>query len=132
MNDKPKKFTTKQRLALELLTSGEGLTYRQIAEQVKVNPKTLWEWRCSPEFVTFQEELKRLNDARWMAAVDAAHQAAIELCKEKNQKMVEFVLKNEGYNPTQKVEADINQDVIISVGWDDEEEEAAQDGNNEN
>lgn len=128
MNDKPKKFTPKQKLALELLTSGEGLTYKQVAEEVGVNPKTLWEWRCSPEHVMFQDELQRLNDARWMAAIDAAHQATIELCKEKNQKMVEFVMKNYGYNPTQKVEADINQDIIISVGF-DEEEEAAQDGN---
>ncbi len=29
--------------------------------------------------------------------------------------MVEFVLKNEGYNPTQKVEADINTDINITI-----------------
>lgn len=121
MSDKPKKLTNKQRLALELLTSGKGLTYKQIAEEVDVNPKTLWEWRNRPEYVTFQDELQRLNDARWMAAIDAAHTAAVELCKEKNQKMVEFVLKNAGYNPTQKVEADVNQDIIISIGYEEEE-----------
>ena len=123
MNDKRKKLTEKQRMALELLTCGKGLTYRQIAEQVNINPKTLWDWRNEPEFTHFQEELKRLNDARWMAAIDAAHTAAIELCQEKNQKMVEFVLKNAGYNPTNKVEADINQDIIISIGYDETEEQ---------
>lgn len=119
---KKKNFTPKQKIALELLTCGEGLTFKQIAEQVGVNPKTLWEWRCSPDFVAFQEELKRINDARWASAIDAAHEAAIELCKEKNQKMVEFVLKNAGYNPTQKVEADVNHDIIISIGYEEEDE----------
>ena len=109
----------KQKLALELLTSGEGLTYKEIAETVGVNPKTLWAWRNEPEYVMFQDELKRLNDIRWQAAEDAARQAAIELCKEKNQKMVEFVLKNAGYNPTSKVEADLTTDIIINITGED-------------
>lgn len=122
MNDRKKKLTSKQRLALEMLTSGKGYTYKQIAEEVQVNPKTLWEWRNSPEYVMFQEELSRLNEIRWQAAEDAAREAAIQLCKDGNQKMVEFVLKNAGYNPTNKVEADINQDIVISIGFDEEEQ----------
>jgi hypothetical protein len=112
---KEKTLTKKQRLALELLTSGEGLTLKQIAEQVNINPKTLWSWRNEPEFVMFQEELKRINDERWKAAVDAARAGCIKLCKDGNQKMIEFVLKNEGYNPTQKVEADIASDFNIVI-----------------
>ena len=118
-----RKITTKQRMALEMLTCGEGYTYKEIAEQVGINPKTLWEWRNCPEYVMFQEELKRLNDIRWQAAEDAAREAAIKLCKDGNQKMVEFVLKNAGYNPTNKVEADINQDIVISIGYEEAENE---------
>lgn len=113
--EKVKKLTNKQKLALELLTCGKGLTYKAIAEAVGVNPKTLWDWRNEPEFTHFQAELKRLNDERWLATVDAARQAAFKLCEEGNQKMVEFVLKNEGYNPTQKVEAEINTDIVINI-----------------
>ena len=29
--------------------------------------------------------------------------------------MVEFVLKNDGLNPSQKVEADINTDIVINI-----------------
>lgn len=123
---KKKKLTDKQRMALELLTSGKGLTYKEIAEQVGIDVKQLWRWRNEPAFSHFQEELQRLNDARWMAAIDAAHQSAIQLCKDGNQKMVEFVLKNAGYNPTQKVEADVNQDIVISIGFDEEEKHEQQ------
>lgn len=110
-----KNLNTKQRRAIELLTSGEGLTLKQVAEEVNVNPKTLWDWRNLPEYTLFQEELKRINDERWKAAVDAAREGAIKLCKDGNQKMIEFVLKNEGYNPTQKVEAEISTDINITI-----------------
>lgn len=105
----------KQRLALELLTSGKGMSYKEIAEEVGVNIKTLYSWRCEPQFALFQEELKRLNDERWLATVDAARKAAHDLVVNGNQKMVEFILKNEGYNPTQRVEAELKTDIVINI-----------------
>lgn len=108
-------LNTKQRKAIELLTSGQGLNLKEVAEQAGVSPKTLWNWRNGNDFTEFQEELKRINDERWKAAVDAARAGAIKLCKDGNQKMIEFVLKNEGYNPTQKVEADISTDINIVI-----------------
>lgn len=108
-------LNNKQRKAIELLTSGQGLTLKQVAEGAGVSPKTLWNWRNGNEFTEFQEELAKINNERWQAAVDAARQGAIDLCKSGNQKMIEFVLKNEGYNPTQKVEADISTDINITI-----------------
>lgn len=110
-------LNTKQRKAIELLTSGQGLNLKEVAEQAGVSAKTLWNWRNGNDFTEFQEELKRINDERWKAAEDAARQAAINLCKEGNQKMVEFVLKNAGYNPTAKVdlEAEISTNIIINI-----------------
>jgi transcriptional regulator with XRE-family HTH domain len=108
-------LNTKQRKAIELLTSGEGYTLKQVAELANVSPKTLWNWRNGNDFTEFQEELAKINRERWEAAVDAARAGAIKLCKDGNQKMIEFVLKNEGYNPTQKVEADITTDINISI-----------------
>lgn len=115
MATKRQTLTQKQKLALELLTCGKGLKYKEICEQVNISPKTLWEWRTSKDFVIFQEELEKINAQRWQAAVDAAREGAIKLCEDGNQKMIEFVLKNEGYNPSQKVEAEINSDINITI-----------------
>lgn len=115
MATKQKTLTAKQKLALELLTCGEGLSYKEIAERVGVDQRSLYRWRTESDYVHFQEALKRLNDERWLATVDAARAAALRLVEKDNQKMVEFVLKNEGYNPAQKVEADLNTDINITI-----------------
>lgn len=111
-----KQLTDKQMVALDLLTCGKGYSYKFICEVVGIDGKTLWNWRNSPDFSHFQAELKRINDERWLATVDAARQAAHRLVEKDNQKMVEFILKNEGYNPTQKVEAEVSTDIVINIG----------------
>ena len=112
---KNKKLTDKQQLALELLTCGKGMKYKDICEAVGIDQRTLYRWRHESDFVHFQQALQQLNDERWLATVDAAREGAWKLCNEGNQKMIEFVLKNEGYNPSQKVEADITTDIVINI-----------------
>lgn len=119
---KNKKLTEKQLMAVELMTSGLGMKYKDIAEAVGVNVRTLWDWRNNPEFTHFQEEIKRRNDARWAAVVDAARESALRLVQADNSHFVEFVLKNEGYNPSQKVEAELTTDVVVNIYGDDDEE----------
>ena len=116
MAKEKERLSPKQRKALELLTCGSGLTYGEIAEQVGINRKTLWDWRNEPQYTLFQQELQRLNDERWLATVDLAREGAKKLCADGNQRMIEFVLKNEGYNPAQKVDAELHNDVIITIG----------------
>lgn len=113
---KQKRLNDKQQMALELLTCGKGMKYKDIADAVGIDQRTLYRWRTESEFVHFQEALQKLNDERWLATVDAAREGALKLCGEGNQRMIEFVLKNEGYNPSQKVEADVNTDIVINIG----------------
>lgn len=110
-----KQLTDKQLHALELLTCGKGLAFKEIAEQVGVDVRTLWRWRHESDFVHFQEAFQKINDERWAATVDAARRAALKLCDEGNASMVQFVLKNEGYNPTQKIEADVATTITIDI-----------------
>lgn len=122
MAQKEKKLTEKQRMAIELMTSGLGMRFKDIAAAVGVNEKTLWRWRSEPEFAHFQGELQKINDERWACLADAARASAMRLLLADNQKMTEFVLKNEGYNPTQKVEAEVRTDIIINLDDEDEQE----------
>ena len=110
-----KTLNKKQKLAIELLTSGKGMSYKEIAAEVGIDVKQLWRWRNEPEFSLFQDELQRVNDARWEATVDAAREAAVKLCKEGKSEFVKFVLQNVGYSPTQKIEAEVNTDIVINI-----------------
>ena len=110
-----KELTDKQKRAIELLTCGTGMKYKDICAELGIDGKTLYRWRNEPEFAHFQAELTRVNDERWLAIVDAARESALALVKDGNAKMVEFVLKNEGYNPTTKVEADVSTDIVINI-----------------
>lgn len=110
-------LTAKQRKAIELLVNSD-MTYNQIAEEVGVNRKTLYDWRHEPQFTAFQAEYQRLKDEQWMATVEIARRSAMKLCENGNQRMVEFILKNDGLNPTQKVEAEINTDIVINLEQD--------------
>lgn len=112
---KQKRLTDKQKLAIELLTCGKGMKYKDIAEAVDIDVKQLWRWRNDPDFSHFQEELNKINEQRWLATVDIAREAAARLCEEGKTEMVKFVLQNAGYNPTQKIEADVTNDIVINI-----------------
>ena len=115
MEQKKKKgLTPKQKQAVQLLIYS-NLNYTQICEELQINMKTLWRWRNEPEFAHFQQEYERVRDEQWLATVEAARKSALKLCNDGNQKMVEFVLKNDGLNPTQKVEAEITTDIVINI-----------------
>ena len=121
MSNKNKRLTEKQMMALELMTSGLGLTYKEIAEAVGVDVRSLYRWRNEPEFVHFQDALKRINEERFAMLADAARASAMRLIKADNQKMTEFILRNDGYNPSQKVEAEVSTDVVVNIYGDDQE-----------
>lgn len=116
-----KRLNEKQKMALELMTSGLGLRYKEIAEACGIGVRTLWSWRNDPDYKIFQDELDRINDERWEAITDAARASAMRLVQADNSHFVEYILKNAGYNPTQKVEADISDSVVINVYGDDED-----------
>ena len=120
-------LTAKQRQAVDLLINS-NLNYSQICEEVGINMKTLWRWRHEPDFAHFQAEYQKLKDEQWLATIEAARRSALKLCAEGNQRMVEFVLKNDGLNPTQKVDADVNVEaqVVFVDDLDEEDEDQAE------
>lgn len=115
-------ISKKQRQAIEMMTGSQNYSFVEIAAEVGITVTQLWKWRTQPQFADFQDELKKINDLKWETTVNAAREAALELCKKQNQKMVEFVLKNEGYNPTQHIDADVNTEINIVIGDENDED----------
>lgn len=115
-------ISKKQHQALEMMTGSQNYSFVEIAKTVGISITQLWNWRTQPQFADFQNELKKLNELKWETTVNAAREAALELCKKQNQKMVEFVLKNEGYNPTQHIDADVNTEINIVIGDENNED----------
>lgn len=117
---KRKTLSPKQRAALELMVSGKGYTDTKIAELVGVNRRSIYEWKTYESHKLFQDELKRLEDERFSALIDAAKESAMDLLKERNPKITEFILKNAGYNPAISMDVDLTADINITIDEDDD------------
>ena len=110
-----KKLTEKQRLAIELMTSGLGMKYKDIAVAVGVSERQFQRWRTESDFDYFQAELEARNRERFAMLADAARASAMRLLLADNEKMTEFILRNDGLNPSQKVEAEVKTDIVINI-----------------
>jgi hypothetical protein len=92
----------------------------QLAKLLGLNNKTVGVWRKKPEF---QEELKKRLQEQWQDAERLAQKKMIELASEGCFQANKYILDSLGYAPAQKIEADVKQDIVISIGYDEEEEE---------
>lgn len=115
-----KKLNDKQRKAIELLTCGEGLLYKDICDKLSIDQKTLYRWMYEPEFAHFQAELERIENIKWDCLVDLARASARRLIESDNARIVEYVLKCSGKNPVEKSEVNLNTDIVINIDGDEE------------
>ena len=110
----------KQIELLEAMLAHPAASDKKLAELLTLNNKTVGKWRKEPEF---QEELKKRLAQQWKDAERLAQQRMIELADSGNFNANKYILDSLGYAPAQRIEADINQDIVISIGFDEEEEE---------
>ena len=109
---------TKEKELLELMLAYPMLPNTKLAEMMGLNNKTIGVWRNKPEF---QEELRKRLHEQWKDAERLAQKKMIELANEGNFNANKYILDSLGYAPAVKVEADINQDVEINIGWEEQE-----------
>ena len=102
----------KQKALAELMVLKPELTNVQYAEEIGIDPKTLYKWKKTDEFQDYlhtccQDKFKDLE------------QLAITKLKENiakgNQKAIEYSLDYLGYKATQKVEAELTNDITITI-----------------
>ena len=84
-----------------------------IARAMNINNKTVGKWRKMPEF---QEEYKRRLQEQWQNAESIAQRTMIDLATEGDFKASKYILDSLGYAPTQHIEAEVKNDINITVG----------------
>lgn len=84
----------------------------QLAKKLGINNKTVGVWRKLPEF---QEEIQRRLNEKWKDAERAAQETIVRLVKEGDFKAAKYVLDSLGYAPAQKIEADLNTDIVLNI-----------------
>lgn len=102
----------KQYELLEAMLAHPMMPDVKLAELLGLNNKTVGKWRKSPEF---QEELKKRLAEQWKNAESLAQRKMIELAAEGNFNANKYILDSLGYAPAQRIEADINTDIVINI-----------------
>lgn len=105
---------------LEAMLAHPMMPDTKLAELLNLNNKTVGKWRKEPEF---QDELKKRLAEQWKNAERLAQKKMIELADEGNFQANKYILDSLGYAPTQRIEADVKNDIVISIGWDEQESE---------
>ena len=103
----------RQQRAAEMLVYNPEMREKEIAAEVGVAPKTLWVWKTkTPEFAEYYHEL---CERAFKEMEGLAIQKLRDNVRKGNQKAIEYTLDYLGYHATQKVSADINTDINITI-----------------
>lgn len=84
----------------------------ELAKQLCINRNTVREWKNKPEF---QEEMKKRLAERWRDSELMAMETMQTLARGGDFKASKYILDSLGYAPAQKIEANVSQDIVISI-----------------
>ena len=105
-------LTAKRLELLEAMLAHPNLSDVKLGVLLNLNNKTVGKWRKEEEF---QAELKRRLAEQWKDAERLAQKRMIELCDNGDFKAAKYILDSLDYAPAQRIEADINSDIVINI-----------------
>lgn len=105
-------LTAKRLELLEAMLAHPNLSDVKLGVLLNLNNKTVGKWRKEEEF---QAELKARLQQQWKDAERLAQKKMIELANDGNFQANKYILDSLGYAPAQKIEADINSDIVINI-----------------
>ena len=112
----------KQIKCLELMIKGT-MTDKEIAAAINITQKTICEWKKKDK--EFQDEYNALMRNSLQYAAPKAFRKQIELLKSKNDMVAHLAAKDimdrAGFQPTEKIEQQIDMDLNITVDYGDAE-----------
>lgn len=97
---------------IEAMMANPMMPDTQLAKQLNINNKTVGVWRKLPEF---QEELQRRLSEKWKDAERLAVDQMINLASQGDFKANKYILDSLGYEPEQKIVADVNTIININI-----------------
>lgn len=112
----------KQIKCLELMIQG-NMTDKEIAESINITQKTICDWKKNNK--EFQNEYNALMRNSLQYAAPKAFRKQQSLLNSKNDMVAHLAAKDimdrAGFNPTEKIEQQVDMDLNITVDYGDEE-----------
>ena len=105
-------LTAKRLELLEAMLAHPNLSDVKLGQLLNLNNKTVGKWRKEEEF---QEEMRKRLQEQWKDAERLAQRKMIELANDGNFQANKYILDSLGYAPTQKIEAEINSEINITI-----------------
>lgn len=111
----------KQIRCLQLMVRGD-MTDKEIAEAINITQKTICEWKKNNR--EFQNEYNSLMRSSLQYAAPKAFRKQMSLLESKNDMVAHLAAKDimdrAGFNPTEKVEQQVDMDLNIVVDYGDD------------
>lgn len=105
-------LSNRQKSFMEELIANPMLPYYTVGKMCEIPVSTLQRWKKDEEFLKeYNDKLKEVWEDGERCAIDTM----LSLCREGNYKAAEFILKNHGYNPATKVDANISGETTINI-----------------
>lgn len=102
----------RQLALIEAMLANPMLSDVKLAEQLGINNKTVGVYKKNPEF---QAELDRRLKEKWKESERIAQETMIRLATKGDFKASQYILNSLGYAPAQKIEAEVNSDIVINI-----------------
>lgn len=112
----------KQVKCLEMMIKGD-MTDKEIAEAINISPKTICEWKKKDK--EFQQEYNSLMHNSLQYSAPKAFKKQMALLNSKNDMVAHMaakdILDRAGFNAVDKLEADVDMELNISIDYGEDE-----------
>lgn len=109
-------LSKRQKELLEYMLANPVLPETVCARNCGVPNSTYFDWKKRGEFTA---ELDRRLKEQWKDSERIAVETMVSLCRQGEYAAAKYILDNLGYKPVDKIQAEINTDITITIGDDE-------------
>ena len=109
-------LSKRQKELLEYMLANPVLPETVCAKNCGVPNSTYFDWKKKGEFTA---ELDRRLKEQWKDSERIAVETMVSLCRQGEYAAAKYILDNLGYKPVDKIQAEVNTDITITIGDDE-------------